>query len=213
MLMRWLLYFFLLFIILSCHRAAFSPKWISQRAPEHFSAVFETSKGSFTIEATREWSPMAVDRFYSQIKHGYYNHIVFYRVRPGYVAQFGADDTARIKQWGNYKIPDEPVRKANERGTVSFATDGKETRGSDIFINLRNNSPRLDTIVSNGVKGYPGIAVVTTHMEVIDSLYSGYGDGVFSKYDTLLHNKKAFLEFYPKLDSIKRVFLVTKPPK
>jgi hypothetical protein len=41
-------------------------------------------------------------------------------------------------------------------------------------------------------------------MEVVDSLYSGYGDKVFAKYDTLLKNKRAFLDSFPKLDSIRR---------
>jgi len=199
---------FLIITIVSCHRPVFKTKWIQETSPEHFTAVFETSKGSFEIEATRQWSPLAADRLFAQIKHGYYDHTLFYRVRPNWVAQFGGDDSAKIKNWGKYKVPDEPVLHPNTRGTVSFATNGKESRGNDLFINLSNNSPQLDTVVVSGIKGYPVIAVVTKNMNVVDSLYQGYGDRIFGKYETLLHNKKAFLESFPKLDSVKRVFFV-----
>lgn len=197
-------------MLIGCHPYAFQSRWVKETAPEHFTALFETSRGNFEVEATRSWSPLAVDRFYSQIRHGYYNHTLFYRVRPGYVAQFGADDSSKIAAWGRSKVPDEPVIRPNVRGAMSFATDGRETRGSDLFINLRNNSPRLDTLISKGIKGYPVIAMVTGHMDVVDSLYSGYGDSIFSRYDTLLHNKIAFLGYFPKLDSIKKVTLLTK---
>lgn len=208
--MKKVIYLFLVAALISCHRPVFKSKWIKEIAPEHFTAVFETSKGFFEIEANRQWSPLAVDRLFAQIKHGYYNHTLFYRVRLGFVAQFGGDDSLKINSWRKYKVPDEPVLKPNERGTVSFATDGKESRGNDLFINLKNNSPRLDTIVSAGIKGYPVVAIVTRHMNVVDSLYSGYGDKVFDRYDTLLNNKKEFLKYFPKLDSIKRVFLKVK---
>ncbi|MEO8174634.1 MAG: peptidylprolyl isomerase, partial [Sediminibacterium sp.] len=179
-------------------------------APEHFTARFETSKGYFEAEFTREWSPLAVDRLYAQVKHHYYDNILFYRVTPKTYAQFGGDDSVRRKAWTQHKIPDEPVRKGNERATISFARGGKESRGNDLFVNLRNNSPRLDTISPSGVKGYPVLGVITKNMEVLDSLYNGYGDKVFAKYNTLLKDKRAFLDTFPKLDSIKRIFLIKK---
>lgn len=206
--MRKVSYLLLILAIISCHHPVFRSKWIKETAPEHFTVFFETSKGNFETEFIREWSPLAVDRLYAQIKHGYYNHTLFYRVSPNYVAQFGGDDSVKIKKWAKYIIPDEPVIRSNERGTIGFARGGKETRGNDIFINLRNNSPRLDTISPGGIKGYPVIGIVTKDMQVVDSLYSGYGDSVFAKYDTLLQNKMYFIESFPKLDSVKRIFFI-----
>lgn len=107
-----------------------------------------------------------------------------------------------------YKLPDEPVVKGNEPGTLSFARSGKETRGNDLFINMGNNSPRLDTISPSGVTGYPVLGKITRNREVIDSLYGGYGDTVFGKYALLLKDKNAFLAIFPKLDSIHRVFIL-----
>jgi peptidyl-prolyl cis-trans isomerase A (cyclophilin A) len=208
--MRSIFCFLFLLLIASCHRTAFKEKWLKEKAPAQFTAGFETSKGYFEAEFTREWSPLAVDRLYAQIKHGFYNQTLFYRVRPNFVAQFGAHDSVKIRNWTREKIPDEPVRKTNERGTISFARSGKDSRSSNVFINLKNNSPRLDTIMSSGIQGYPGLGTVTQGMSVVDSLYSGYGDEVFSKYNELLRNKQLFLQSFPKLDSIQRVFLVRK---
>jgi peptidyl-prolyl cis-trans isomerase A (cyclophilin A) len=196
-------------MIAGCHRAVFKEKWLKEKAPEYFTAGFETSKGYFEAEFKREWSPLAVDRLFVQIKHHYYDHTLFYRVKPKFVAQFGADDSVIIKRWSAYKVADEPVLKSNERGTISFARSGKDSRDNDLFINLRDNL-RLDTINSGGVKGFPVIGVVTSGMNTVDSLYGGYADAVFDKYDTLLRNKPVFMQMFPKLDSIKRVFFVRK---
>lgn len=196
------------FFFAGCSRAIFKERWLKTKSPEMFSVRFETSKGNFEAEFTRQWSPIAVDRLYAQFKHGYYNHTLFYRVRPGYVVQFGGDDNTKEKQWGRIKVPDEPVLQPNIRGAISFARSTKDSRGNDLFINLGNNSPRLDTITYNGVTGFPALGMVTSGMETVDALYNGYSDRVFQLYDTLMNNKQKFLESFPKLDSIKKVVLM-----
>lgn len=208
--MRYLILVCVLLLTISCQRPPFREKWLREKAPEHFSVLFETSRGNFEADFTRQWSPFAVDRLYAQVKHGYYDHTLFYRVRPGYVAQFGGHDSLKQYRWNAVKIPDEPVLQANERGAISFARSGKESRDNDLFINLRNNAPRLDTLVTQGVKGYPVLGRVSKGMDVVDSLYSGYGDRVFEQYGLLMRNKQAFVDRYPRLDSIKRVRLIRK---
>lgn len=208
--MRYLILLYVLLSTIACQRPLFREKWLREKAPEHFSVLFETSRGNFEADFTRQWSPLAVDRLYVQIKHRYYDRSLFYRIRPGYVAQFGGDDSLKQVKWNSVKIPDEPVLQPNERGTISFARSGKESRDNDLFINLRNNSPRLDTLTVLGVKGYPVLGKVTRGMEVVDSLYPGYGDNVFAHYELLLRNRQAFLEQYPRLDAVKRVRLVKK---
>lgn len=203
--MRYLLLLCGPLLFIACQRQLFREKWLKEKAPEHFSVLFETSRGNFEVDFTRQWSPLAVDRLYVQIQHGYYDHTLFYRVRPAYVAQFGGHDSLKQKRWNAVKIPDEPVLQANERGTISFARSGKESRDNDLFINLRNNSPRLDTLVVQGVTGYPVLGKVTKGMDVVDSLYAGYGDRVFEHYEMLMKNKQAFVERYPRLDSIKKL--------
>jgi cyclophilin family peptidyl-prolyl cis-trans isomerase len=158
-------------------------------------------------EFFRSWSPKAIDRLYAQFRHHYYDHILFYRVHKGFVTQFGGDDSLRMHQWNRIKIPDEPVITGNERGTISFARSGKDSRDNDLFINLADNH-RLDTVSYGGVTGFPALGRVTKGMEVADSLYNGYGDKIFKQYDTLFRNKTAFLSLYPKLDSLIRVKII-----
>lgn len=199
----------LLVLLFACSKPVFKERWAKQKAPAHFTARFETSRGNIEAAFNREWSPLAVDRVYAQIRHGFYDHILFYRVNTNFVAQFGADDSVKAKAWRKHKVPDEVVVKGNDRGVISFARSGKDSRSTDLFINLRNN-PRLDTIHYGGVTGFPGLGTVTKGMEVADSLYKGYGDKVFQKYDSLFISKTAFLELFPKLDSVKRVRIIRK---
>ena len=188
-------------ILISCSKPAFKSKWLREEAPANFTVRFQTTKGDFDVAVFREWSPLAVDRFYQTVKHRYYNHTVFYRVVPNFVAQWGNNDTAVFKLWEPYKIPDEQVIQSNKRGYMSYARSGKETRGSTLFINLKDN-PRLDTVIANGVKGYPPFGKVIKGMDVVDSLYSGYAGTTMGKLDTLKKYPELFFKQFPKLDKV-----------
>ena len=194
-------------ILISCSKPAFKSKWLREEAPANFTVRFQTTKGDFDVAVFREWSPLAVDRFYQTVKHRYYNHTVFYRVVPNFVAQWGNNDTTVFKLWEPYKIPDEQVIQSNKRGYMSYARSGKETRGSTLFINLKDNQ-RLDTVIANGVRGYPPFGKVIRGMEVVDSLYSGYAGSTMRKLDTLQKYPALFFQQFPKLDRIQKAFIV-----
>jgi len=113
-----------------------------------------------------------VDRFHYLVRHGYYDGARFFRVVAGFVAQFGLSGRPALDSvWTERSIPDEPVRQSNVRGTVSYARAGPNTRSVQLYINLVDNV-RLDTL---NTFGFPPIARVVSGMEVVDSLYSGYG--------------------------------------
>ena len=193
----------------ACSKPIFKSKWLKEEAPANFIARFETTKGVFDVEITREWSPLAADRFYQTVKHRYYNNTVFYRVVPNFVAQWGNNDTSVLNLWGPFKIADEPVVQSNERGYLSYARSGKETRGSTLFINLKDN-PRLDTVIANGVKGYPPFGKVIRGMDVVDSLYSGYAGTTMRKLDTLQKYPELFFQQFPKLDKVIKAKIVRR---
>jgi len=194
-------------IMVGCAKTVFKSKWLKQEAPASFVTRFETSKGVFDVEVTREWSPLAADRFYQTVKHRFYDNSLFYRVVPNFVVQWGNNDTAVLQKWRPYKLPDEPVKQSNLKGYMSYARSGKETRGSTLFINLVDNK-RLDTLVAGGVKGYPPFGKVINGMQVVDSLYSGYGGTTMSKYDTLQKYPALFMKQFPKLDKIHKAYLL-----
>lgn len=150
---------------------------------------------------------MAVDRLYQLLEHNFYDNVLIYRVVPNFVVQFGNTDTTITQNWNSYKVLDEPVIAGNEMGNVSFARAGKQTRGNDLFINLRNNQ-YLDTIQYEGVTGFPAIGRVVKGMEVAEAVYSGYGDKTMEVYDSLSSDRKEFERLFPMLDVIKRAYII-----
>lgn len=202
-------YFFTFFFvaIISCSPKLFNKKWTEEISPLRYKVQFETSKGVFEIEVDRKLSPKAADRFYQLVKHRYFDNQLFYRVNPGFVAQFGSSDSTSINNWGSVKVPDEKVVKGNTKGTISFARSGPETRATDLFINLSDNE-RLDTIFYNDVKGFPTFGKVTKGMDVVSALYSGYGDKTMGTLDLMYSNKSDFIKMFPKLDTIHKATLL-----
>jgi len=197
----------LILLLTGCSSKDFDLKWIEEKAPDKFTIRFETSKGNFDARITRELSPLAVDRFYQLVRHDYFDNALFYRVVPDYVAQFGNSDSSQIRNWIKYIVPDEPVIGSNTRGTIAFARDGKDTRNTELYINLQDNL-KLDTINYSGVKGFPVIGEVISGMNVVDSLYQGHGNSVFDDFDLFYLNRKKFLNQFPGLDSIRHIRII-----
>jgi hypothetical protein len=65
----------------------------------------------------------------------------------------------------------------------------------------------LDTITFEGVKGFPAFGNVTKGMDVVEQLYSGYGDNTLED-ENLYGDRELFKKAFPKLDGIKRAYLV-----
>jgi peptidyl-prolyl cis-trans isomerase A (cyclophilin A) len=144
---------------------------MNQQAPDKYQARFNTSKGDFVIEVVREWAPNGADRFYNLVRNGFYDDARFFRVISGFMAQFGIHADPKVSSvWREAPIPDDPVRQSNTRGTVSFATAGPNTRTTQLFVNLVDNT-RLDGM------GFSPFGKVVEGMDVVDSLHAGYGEG------------------------------------
>ena len=137
--------------------------------PDVYKAKFVTTKGPFVIEVHRDWAPRAADRFYELIKDGYYNNAAFFRVVPNFVAQWGlAASPAITKKWDK-AIDDDPVAHTNSVGTVTFATAGRNSRTTQVFINLRSNQTLDD-------QGFAAFGKVIEGMDNVAKIYSKYGD-------------------------------------
>jgi homoserine O-acetyltransferase len=140
-------------------------------APDRVRVRFETTEGDFVVEAQREWAPLGVDRFYNLVRAGFYDDSRFFRIRAGYIAQFGiAGDPEVAAVWRDLAFDDDPVRETNTRGRIAYAMTGPETRTTQLYINLVDNT-HLDA------QGFAPIGEVVEGMEVVERLYSGYDEG------------------------------------
>ena len=148
---------------------------LTQKAPEVFQAVFTTTKGDFTIEVYREWSPLGADRLYQLLKTGFYNNNCLFRVQKPFVVQFGIGDNKEVNYfWDKLPVKDEPVKAQNLKGTISYARDGANSRTTQLFINLADNY-KLDTVNYNGVRGFPPVAKIIGGFEVVEQFFGDYG--------------------------------------
>jgi len=136
------------------------------RAPDTYRAVFNTdinNNDTIVIEVTRSLAPLGADRFHALVKAGFYSDSALFRVVPGFVLQFGISGDPKLNsRWLHDEIKDDPVLASNTRGSISFATDGPNTRTSQVFINYSDNS-RLDS------SGFSPFGKVVSGLEVAEA--------------------------------------------
>lgn len=178
-------------------------------APDSFDVEMVTTKGTMVVRVLRGWSPHGADRFHALVRSRYYDDVAFHRTIRNFVAQFGIHgDTAVARAWTGKNVPDDTVRAPNKRGTLAFARGGRNTRSTQLFFNLVDNTPRLDTL--NGF-GFPPIGRIVQGLEVLDSLnweYSGTRGGQTfpgPSQDSLRRQGNEYLRRkFPRLDYIVR---------
>lgn len=177
------------------------------RAPESFRVRFETSAGEFVVAVRRALAPIGVDRFYNLIRAGFFDDSRFFRVREGYIAQFGiSGDPAVSAVWRDRTMPDDPVRATNVRGTLAYAMTGPGTRTTQIYINLADNT-HLDA------QGFAPFGEVVAGMEAVDALYAGYGESAgggmrLGKQDAMFSGGAEHLDrHFPRLTKLIRATL------
>ena len=160
--------------------------------------MFDTTAGVFVVEVTSDWSPNGADRFYNLVKNGFFDGCRFFRVVPGFMVQFGINGDPGIqKNWEHATILDEKVKAPNGRGYITFAKSGApNSRTTQVFINYKENS-------SLNSQGFSPFGKVISGMEVVDKIYSQYGEkpnqGSIQAEGNAYLNKEL-----PKLDYIKK---------
>lgn len=182
---------------------------LSQKAPDVFQAVFTTTKGDFTIEVYRDWSPLGADRLYQLLKSGFYNDNCLFRVQKPFVVQFGIGDYKEVNYfWDKLPLKDEPVKTQNLKGTISYARDGANSRTTQLFINLADNY-KLDTVNYNGVRGFPPVAKIIGGFETVEKFYGEYGFEPANYQDSVMVQGNAFWRRkFAGLDYILKAVLV-----
>jgi peptidyl-prolyl cis-trans isomerase A (cyclophilin A) len=171
--------------------------------PDIYRVNLDTSKGVVVLEITRAWAPHGADHFYELVTNRYYDGDRFYRVVPHFVVQFGIHGDPQVSQlWSSLRIPDDPVKQKNRKGTVTFASSGPGARTTQVFVNMRDNLA-LDR------QGFAPIGRVAAGMDVLERLYGGYGDmpprGSGPDGVEIERQGNNYLEnHFPRLDYIKK---------
>lgn len=171
--------------------------------PPQYKVRMQTTKGDVVILVHRDWSPVGADHFYELTNKGFYNGDYFFRAIKNFIVQWGINgDPNTNKTWSEITIKDDPPRVSNKIGTVVFASAGPNSRTTQVFVNLGDNSASLDP------QGFTPFGEVIQGMENVFNLYTGYGDGPPggtgpSQENVAIDGNPYLEEHFPKLDYIK----------
>jgi peptidyl-prolyl cis-trans isomerase A (cyclophilin A) len=179
----------LILVLAGCGGKPAQEKAAPTPVPETYRVKLETSKGTVLVEVTKAWAPEGAERFYD------------------FVVQFGINgDPAVEERWRDLTFADDPVKESNTRGTLTFAKAGPNSRTTQVFINLTDNT-RLDA------SGFAPFGKVVEGMDVVERFYSSYGDAPPRGYgpdQRLIETEgNSYLDAkFPRLDYIKRAEIV-----
>ncbi len=171
-------------------------------SPRTYRVRIVTSKGDIILKIHNAWAPLGATRFYHLVRNGFFDDSRFYRVRAGAFAQFGIPGRPSVARiWEHRSFADDSVKKNNVRGTIAFAMTGPNARTTQLYINIKDN-------LHQDAQGFAPIGEVVNGMDVVDRLYSGYGESSGGgmrggKQAKLFEEGNAYLDReFPKLDKI-----------
>eukprot|EP00408_Alexandrium_pacificum_P027307 CAMPEP_0171189880 /NCGR_PEP_ID=MMETSP0790-20130122/18572_1 /TAXON_ID=2925 /ORGANISM="Alexandrium catenella, Strain OF101" /LENGTH=247 /DNA_ID=CAMNT_0011655001 /DNA_START=34 /DNA_END=775 /DNA_ORIENTATION=+ len=159
--------------------------------------------GSFVVEVHPDWAPLGAQRVREIVEERVWETARFFRVVEGFVAQWGIPGKPSVAAtWKEKKIKDDPVKPEvqNLEGYVTFAKSGPDTRTTQAFINLSDNT-NLDSM------GFPPWGRVVEGLDVVKKINTKNGESpnqgeIQSSGNVYL--KKSF----PDLTFIKKVSFV-----
>jgi peptidyl-prolyl cis-trans isomerase A (cyclophilin A) len=134
--------------------------------------ILKTSMGEIDIQLDPKNAPISTANFLAYVKDGFYNGTIFHRIIPGFVVQ-GGGFTADMNQ----KQTKPPIQNEasnglhNLRGTISMArTSDPNSATSQFFLNLVNNSDKLDPSATPDGNGYAVFGKITKGLDVLDKM-------------------------------------------
>ena len=129
------------------------------------------NSGQFTIQIEPTWAPIGSARVIELTSNNFWDGCRFFRVLPNFMAQFGIASNPSLNDKFSTLL-DDPVKESNDRGTVSFAISGPNTRSTQLFINTNTGGNKfLDR------QGFSPFGKVIDGMDIVDRLYNEYGEG------------------------------------
>jgi peptidyl-prolyl cis-trans isomerase A (cyclophilin A) len=191
------------------HPALLDPSLATERAPDTFRVKLETTKGDVVILVNRGWAPNGADRFYNLVEIGYFEDVAFFRAIKAFMVQAGFHGDPKVNAvWSQARIDDDPIMQPNKRGMVTFAQpSAPNARTTQFFINTVDN----DYLEQYG--SFAPFGKVISGMEVVDEIYTGYGEGAprgrGPSQAAIAQDGNAYLKSsFPQLDYIVRATVI-----
>ena len=168
---------------------------------------------AFTLRVNPHWAPLGAARFGELVAAKFYDDQRFFRVLDGmydiWIAQFGIHGEPGVHAgWEQKRISDDPTKTSNVRGTVSFATSGRNSRTTQLFLNFGDCSKVLDA-------DFAPFAEVVAGMAAVDSIFKvgeGPPDGSGPAQGDIVARGNAYLDAdFPTLTRIVTARVVDAP--
>lgn len=139
-------------------------------------AVFHvaTLGNDFSVTLLTDEAPLTVVRFATLARQGYYDNLMFYRLRPLNYLQ-GGSPGANDHNGDARFLRDEIGLARHTTGTLGLWIRGRDTGDAQFFINLAD-SPRRDfdyTVFGRVGSGHLGYIEVMDGMDVVNTLLEG----------------------------------------
>jgi peptidyl-prolyl cis-trans isomerase A (cyclophilin A) len=156
----------------SAQQRGHSSNEIHEYAPKRYRMELANLKGGGTgtvvLEIRPSWAPIGARHFEELVENQFYDQCRFFRVLPNFVVQFGINGSPQVQaKWRKTVLQDDPVLQSNSRGTITYATSGKNTRSMQLFINKKDNK-YLDK------EGFAPFGLVIEGMEFVDLINDEY---------------------------------------
>ena len=203
---------------------AYFPQLSTEVAEDEAEVKITTTQGDIRLKLFPTYTPLAVENFLTHAKEGYYNGIIFHRVINDFMIQAGdpkgngtggesiwkGKDTA-IDSGNGFKNEYSPYLY-NLRGALAMANAGKDTNGSQFFINqskkdLSNQLPtdtfpaKIIEAYKNGGNpsldgGYTVFGQVIEGMDVVDKIAAAETDSNDKPKDDIKIEKIEIIKDY-----------------
>jgi len=200
------------------------PQLSTEVAEDEAEVKITTTQGDIRLKLFPTYAPLAVENFLTHAKEGYYNGIIFHRVINDFMIQAGdpkgngtggesiwkGKDTA-IDSGNGFKNEYSPYLY-NLRGALAMANAGKDTNGSQFFINqskkdLSNQLPtdtfpaKIIEAYKNGGNpsldgGYTVFGQVIEGMDVVDKIAAAETDSSDKPKDDIKIEKIEIIKDY-----------------
>ena len=147
----------------------------ADKVPLHPYIEIVTTEGTIILELDGKQAPITVGHFLGLVDSGFYDGLIFHRVKPGFMAQSGGFTPGLELKETDDSIPNESGNgMSNVRGTIAMArTDDPHSANSQFLINVADNAgldPKKDVV--RGTWGYTVFGSVIQGMEVVDKIAS-----------------------------------------